>query len=132
MQPPGAERDERTGREAASAMRSDLRTWQRKAVKRMKDRGNAACYFTSTAIPEDVKSDILAHLPTCKTAAEVKALFDVYELEDAPPREIPLDLPMPTERMHETQLRGLEDTLQAKLIENFQRIARQVAETAAA
>jgi HK97 family phage portal protein len=77
--PPGqaqalAQRDER-------AMRSDLRLWEKKAVKRLKERGSAVCLFESTHIPEHVKTGIEFDLSGCEDALQIKDVFGRYTAE---------------------------------------------------
>lgn len=53
-----------------------LDQWQRKAIKRLKDKGSAACEFVSDDIPQ-VKRDYIAFaLEDCKTADDVRRVFD--------------------------------------------------------
>lgn len=123
-----SEREERRER----TMRSDLRLWERKAVKRLKERGSAVCLFESEHIPADMAQNIGIALSRCTDALQVKALFDTYEDTGEEFPETTTDgepEPVAAERMHETQLRGLEDSLQLKLREHFQDIARRVAES---
>jgi HK97 family phage portal protein len=138
QQPPQAgarptESEDERGERSERAMRSALRLWEKKAVKRLKERGSAVCLFESEHIPAGVAQDISIALSKCTDALQVKALFDVYEgdgSEFAPaPATDELEAEQ-TERLHETRLRGLEDNLTAKLREHFQDIARRVAETA--
>lgn len=71
------EREERNER----AMRSDLRLWERKAVKRLKERGSAVCLFESEHIPDHIKAGIEFDLSGCEDALQVKDVFGRYMAE---------------------------------------------------
>jgi len=64
------------GRGAADAMRSDLRLWEKKALKRLKDKGSALCLFESAVIPDALAQTITGGLAQCASVEAVKALFD--------------------------------------------------------
>lgn len=49
--------------------------WQRKAIKRFKESGDATCLFSSEVIPEDVNDRIIKELAYCKSIDDVKAVF---------------------------------------------------------
>lgn len=66
------------------AMRADLARWRRKAIKALKT-GNAAVIFESEAIPPELHADIWARLSACKSANDVRAVFDgalVHQRQD--------------------------------------------------
>ena len=70
--------DEKEENLAEKAMTDDLAKWQRKALKRGTGK---AVDFESDVIPADVHARILSGLPACKTADDVRKLFDAKERE---------------------------------------------------
>ena len=67
--------------EPETTMTSEMRAWQRKALKRLKDGKSAAVAFVSSEIPAEKNAEILSSLADCKTAEEVKAVFSQVENE---------------------------------------------------
>jgi hypothetical protein len=61
----------------------DLDRWQSKALKRLKDKGNAAAPFLSDAIPPEDHARITAALKAATTPADVRAAFDGDAVFDA-------------------------------------------------
>lgn len=57
--------------------KADLERWQRKAIKALEKSGTADVHFESEYIPAEQAEAIHARLAVCKTAAEVRAAFDV-------------------------------------------------------
>jgi hypothetical protein len=56
-----------------------LQAWQRKALKRLKESGSAACEFISVEISQENNERISLALKSCKTIDEVKDLFAIRE-----------------------------------------------------
>jgi len=61
--------------EMSLAKATDLQAWQRKAIKRLKESGSAACSFKSTNISDDENANIEETLKECLTNDEIKAVF---------------------------------------------------------
>lgn len=59
-----------------SPFMNDMRRWQRKAAKRVKDGKPAACEFESDYIDGATHARISTQLQACKTADDVKSVFD--------------------------------------------------------
>ena len=60
----------------------DLKKWERKAIKRVKDGKPALCEFESEYIDQDTSALIKSQLAECKTIDEIKNIFDVvYSVE---------------------------------------------------
>jgi HK97 family phage portal protein len=57
-------------------VRSELRLWREKAVKRFKETGKAVVPFKSSLIPDDLNNEIVAGLLQVSTLDEVKAVFE--------------------------------------------------------
>ena len=68
--------DEKEENMAEKAIADELAKWQRKALKRG---AGKAVDFESDVIPADVHARILSGLPACKTADDVRKLFDAKE-----------------------------------------------------
>ncbi len=72
-----------TAPEANSALpanvRSDLRLWREKAVKRFKDTGKALVPFKSALIDVELNNQIAFGLTQAATLEEIKAVFDIAQ-----------------------------------------------------
>ena len=55
--------------------------WMRKAIKRLKAKGSASCPFESDEIDDGERARIVGALAACKTADEVRAVFDPATLD---------------------------------------------------
>jgi hypothetical protein len=66
---------------AKAAWSDDLARWERKALRVIKESQSAICTFESDLIPSDMREQVDAGLPGCKSADEVKALFDGFNVE---------------------------------------------------
>jgi hypothetical protein len=62
--------------EEPEPMPADVEKWMRKATKRLKETGSAVCEFESAAISVDENERITEALPECKTAADVRRVFE--------------------------------------------------------
>jgi HK97 family phage portal protein len=62
---------------AKAAWTDDMGRWERKALRVLKESGNAVCTFDSETIPARLREKIDAGLADCKTADDVKHLFDI-------------------------------------------------------
>jgi HK97 family phage portal protein len=57
-------------------VKAELDRWERKALKRLKQKGKAACEFESDDIPATLAASILGALETLTEAGAVKAVFE--------------------------------------------------------
>jgi hypothetical protein len=63
------------GAGSASEQRAELRRWERKSLRRLRDRGAARCEFESAALDEETISEINRALAWVVTAEQVRAVF---------------------------------------------------------
>jgi hypothetical protein len=56
-------------------MQEDLKRWQRKATKRLKDGKGAVCEFESEHIPESIKGAILGALEAVQSVRDIADIF---------------------------------------------------------
>jgi HK97 family phage portal protein len=81
---------------AKSAWADDLSRWERKALRVIKESGSAVCEFESERIPVDLRAEITAGLPACKSADAVRELFGVdktlHLLQEPAPEPAALEL----------------------------------------
>lgn len=76
---------------AKVAWADDLARWERKALRVLKESGVAVCNFESVQIPQSTREIIEAGLSGCKTAEEIKRLFDVRPTTQTPAPEYKSD-----------------------------------------
>jgi hypothetical protein len=67
---------EETEEQEQAAMRADLAAWRRKSLKSLKANKGAAVTFESRYIDPDLHADVWARLSACKTAADVREVFE--------------------------------------------------------
>lgn len=65
---------------ATEQMTKALGAWERKALKRFKERGKATCSFESVDIPDSVKSAILDALEGAQSQEQVRAAFKAIRI----------------------------------------------------
>ena len=68
------------------AARADLAAWRRKSLHALKAGKGAAVVFESAHIDPDVHADIWAQLSACKTAADVREVFEAAITGGSSPR----------------------------------------------
>lgn len=100
--PPAAERVE-----YANSARSELGQWERKALRRIKDRRlksvqegrGVGCFFISHTIPKEIHEQVFMALKECREPEEVRRVFAnaVSVLDDLPP------VYAPTVQQHERE-----------------------------
>jgi HK97 family phage portal protein len=67
---------EETEEQEQAAMRADLAAWRRKSLKSLKANKGAAVTFESKHIDPDLHADVWARLSACKSAADVREVFE--------------------------------------------------------
>lgn len=87
QQPEEDQEDEDDEEEMDAAKSADLDKWRRKALNALVRNASPAVDFESIHIDAETHADIVAALQCCKTAAEVKAAFDL-DIDAALVREL--------------------------------------------
>jgi HK97 family phage portal protein len=72
---------------AKAVWMDDLGRWERKALRVLKESGSAVCEYVSDVLPAEIRAKVAARLAECKTAEEVKALFDMQPVTVTPVTE---------------------------------------------
>lgn len=72
---------------AKAVWADDLARWERKALRVLKESGVAVCEYVSDSLPLEVRAKVEAGLPGCKTADDVRALFDAEPVTQTPEAE---------------------------------------------
>ena len=70
--------------EAPAELKADLDKWRRKAVKAFNASKNAAVTFESDIINSEMHAQIWSLLSGCKSASDVRAVFEQAMLKPAP------------------------------------------------
>jgi HK97 family phage portal protein len=71
---------------------AEMRRWERKALRRIKDGKPAVCEFESEVIPDSLAAVISEGLSAASTPDEVKAVFDQHEPKPAPVVDLAAEL----------------------------------------